>query len=723
MVGPKVGGIRNVTQEVAAGFRSRGFTVTELLVGDEGASAVRSLCLVIANRKAIRRAYRVHVEVGATSWAAFWFAVFASLLRSDVVLVAHDAPLVTKSPGAALIPTAPGWRDAVAHKVFARLLDRPLRALLNRRAGVGVVFSEKARSEWSDGPEHRVALDLGSSPPTPNAPAPSAAGNVQFVGFMGLGKGLDVLCDSWALIGAKYPATTLSVAGPVSRQNEQWLDDLKTQASMQANPPVWRGEVTDEEFDSLVANAAVVALPYRQSNPASAVVVRAMVEGRAIVASRTPAMVNVIEDGVSGLLVEPGDAQGLADAIKRLLDDPALRDRLGAAAAEVAARRFTWDAQLDGLLRAYELADVASEVTATTSPVVLVAPVDKLGGVSRHVCDLGLGLRERGVEVVVEVPASSVDVADYFRGKGFAVEDLGATRDGVWHLHLANTYDKQSALLVLKQRLKGRRIVITEHLPRLDASDRNLFPERARHPAAHLLKTLFKVFEYACVKQIVCLSRGSREFLSQRYPFIARKLVEIPNGVLVADSVSGEQPPLKDGRFVSLSSAALIQQKGIDVLVDAARHVTSNWQFLVCGQGHDHKELTAKIERESLPVELLGWRDDIDELLSAAHIACVPSRWESSPYVVLEAMAVGKPVIGTQIDGIGEMVVDGVTGYLVPPDDPVGLAHELDRFAALSLQERTEMGRAGVKRALAEYSFAQMVDQTMAIYGRFSYKK
>ena len=84
--------------------------------------------------------------------------------------------------------------------------------------------------------------------------------------------------------------------------------------------------------------------------------VRAMAEGRAIVATRVPAVVDALEDGVSALLVEPGDAIGLAAALRRLVDDRELRDRLGAAAARRAAERHTWPRYLDGLAGAYAAA-------------------------------------------------------------------------------------------------------------------------------------------------------------------------------------------------------------------------------------------------------------------------------------------------------------------------------------------------------------------------------
>ncbi len=131
---------------------------------------------------------------------------------------------------------------------------------------------------------------------------------------------------------------------------------LRDLASRLPGPPTWLGFVSDDEFARLVADAAVVVAPYRRSNPASGLLVRAMVEGRAVVATRVPAALDCLEDGVSGLLVEPDDPQALAEALELLVDDPALRDRLGAAAAQSAAERFTWPRYLAKLTDAYRLA-------------------------------------------------------------------------------------------------------------------------------------------------------------------------------------------------------------------------------------------------------------------------------------------------------------------------------------------------------------------------------
>jgi glycosyltransferase involved in cell wall biosynthesis len=114
----------------------------------------------------------------------------------------------------------------------------------------------------------------------------------------------------------------------------------------------WAGSVDEATLATLFATAAIVCLPYRSSNPASAILVRAMVEGRAIVATDVPASLDAL-DPADALIVPAGDAVAFAHALRCLLDDPELRDRLGAAAARTAADRFSWSWTVDDLTAAY----------------------------------------------------------------------------------------------------------------------------------------------------------------------------------------------------------------------------------------------------------------------------------------------------------------------------------------------------------------------------------
>lgn len=112
---------------------------------------------------------------------------------------------------------------------------------------------------------------------------------------------------------------------------------------------------------------------------------------------------------------------------------------------------------------------------------------------------------------------------------------------------------------------------------------------------------------------------------------------------------------------------------------------------------------------------LLGERKDAREVLAAADVFVLPSLWEGLPYVLVEAAALGKPIVATDIDGVREVVRNGETGILVPPRDPGRLAAAL----ILLLRDRDLAGKLG-ERARRDvppaFSLERMVRETEALY-------
>jgi glycosyltransferase involved in cell wall biosynthesis len=110
-----------------------------------------------------------------------------------------------------------------------------------------------------------------------------------------------------------------------------------------------------------------------------------------------------------------------------------------------------------------------------------------------------------------------------------------------------------------------------------------------------------------------------------------------------------------------------------------------------------------------------GWDDDPIGKMAAADVVCMPSRWESFPYVALEAASLGRGVIGTWVDGLDEIVTPGVTGALVKPDCAVALAEVLDGVAA-DPAKAVEWGGAAYERVQRNYSLTRMVDGVLDVY-------
>lgn len=142
-----------------------------------------------------------------------------------------------------------------------------------------------------------------------------------------------------------------------------------------------------------------------------------------------------------------------------------------------------------------------------------------------------------------------------------------------------------------------------------------------------------------------------------------------------------------------LCVARLVPKKGVDLLVSAAALLAQRHPGLkvdVIGEGPLREALTAQVDRFGLSgkVRLLGAATsaDVAAAMARARVVALPCRVDADgdrdgmPTVLVEALARGVPVVSTDVVGIGELVVDGATGLLVPPEDPVALAAALDRL-------------------------------------------
>ena len=352
MIRPETGGVGYVAQSCATELRARGVTVIELTGGDRGSPALVGLRQIWARRSWVRGADIIHVELGATAQSTFWLAFWASAVRGDLVTVSHDGPLLVGSPGSGVMVTGPGFRDAIAHKVFARLLDRPLRALLRRRTIVWVTLGrESAGQLQATGCSPVVVAALGADPPSAHRP-PSQCDTVVYAGYIAPAKGLDRLVAACENLGSST-GLKLQIVGEPSSGSHGYAADLRRRLERSGIPFSWEGWVDEPAFNTIIARAAVVVIPYRRSNPMSGVVVRAAVEGRPIIGTLVPAITGPMAAGLPCIGVEDGEPEGLAKAIAGLAADPGGRDELGGAAARWGATHCTWALHVDGLEAAY----------------------------------------------------------------------------------------------------------------------------------------------------------------------------------------------------------------------------------------------------------------------------------------------------------------------------------------------------------------------------------
>lgn len=166
--------------------------------------------------------------------------------------------------------------------------------------------------------------------------------------------------------------------------------------------------------------------------------------------------------------------------------------------------------------------------------------------------------------------------------------------------------------------------------------------------------------------------------------------------------------------------ARLTEQKGHRFLLEAAAsalRVRPDLRFVFAGDGPLRETLEAQARGLGIGdrVRFLGFRSDVPALLAAFDVFVLPSLYEGLPNAVLEAMACGRPVVATAVDGTPEVVEDGVTGLLVPPRDPARLSEALLKTAG-SARLRERMGREARRRAVALHGVDRQVDAFHGLY-------
>ncbi|MCC2675630.1 MAG: hypothetical protein K0R58_2577 [Ramlibacter sp.] len=175
------------------------------------------------------------------------------------------------------------------------------------------------------------------------------------------------------------------------------------------------------------------------------------------------------------------------------------------------------------------------------------------------------------------------------------------------------------------------------------------------------------------------------------------------------------RPPRAAGaRLCVVTAGFMDRRKGLDVLLDALvllpPELRASMVLRVAGHVEDRmaRELAPRLQRLGDSVEFVGWADGLEELLDTADLLVSSARDEPFGRTLVEAMMAGVPVLATRSGGPEEIVVDGVTGVLVPPDDPARLSAALARMLEQP-QLRASCGRAGRERAHAQFSLASYV--------------
>ena len=219
----------------------------------------------------------------------------------------------------------------------------------------------------------------------------------------------------------------------------------------------------------------------------------------------------------------------------------------------------------------------------------------------------------------------------------------------------------------------------------------------------------------------IACALSHREFLIERQRFPAERVHTIPNGIDIdrfqprpPNRVLRRQLGLPDGAPLACILAALRPEKNHEMFLDVAARVRQRVpeaNFLLIGDGPRRQILQARAAELGLTsaVHFLGTRPDVPELLSLVDVVLLTSHNEANPVSILEALAVGKPVVATRVGSVPHTVLDREVGYLVEPGDAAAMA---DRVVELfhNPELAAELGSAGRRHVVASASLERMVE-------------
>ncbi len=195
---------------------------------------------------------------------------------------------------------------------------------------------------------------------------------------------------------------------------------------------------------------------------------------------------------------------------------------------------------------------------------------------------------------------------------------------------------------------------------------------------------------------------------------------ETPKVTRTAASIKAEHG-IPDGAPVVVTVARIAPQKALHVMLASVARLSADVHLMVLGEGPslaEIKELATSLgigER----VHFLGFRDDVPDHVAAGDVFCLSSIWEGVPLAAQEAILLGTPIVATRVGGMGELIEDATSGWLVPRDDPAALADAL-RSALSDRDEATRRARLALAGLKTEFSTSAMIERLAALYQEFS---
>ncbi|MCR4431780.1 MAG: glycosyltransferase family 4 protein [Tepidanaerobacteraceae bacterium] len=259
-------------------------------------------------------------------------------------------------------------------------------------------------------------------------------------------------------------------------------------------------------------------------------------------------------------------------------------------------------------------------------------------------------------------------------------------------------------------RLSGRRVVLTRH--GLGAGKKDFFHRMAA-----------KIVSIVFTDCIIAISRAVKISLIENG--VPADMIKIVYNGIDVEKFGGVEPRLKkefgiaDGPIIG-TVARLVPEKGYEYAIKAMMRVLKSFpkaRMVIVGDGPLRDKLKNLADEMGIMsnVDFLGYHENVESLVADFDVFVLPSVSEGMGLALLEAMALGKPVVATEAGGIPEVVKNGVNGLLVPPKDEKFLAEAIINILS-SKQAAFSLGQAARATVFEKFSARTMAEKTMEIY-------
>jgi glycosyltransferase involved in cell wall biosynthesis len=559
---------------------------------------------------------------------------------------------------------------------------------------------------------------------TPFTPAPPREdAPVLYFGRLSPEKGLRDLLRAMQ----RLPRVRLQIAGDGPQKSE--LYEL-TQRLGLANVE-FAGHQQGKQLDQLIASSGFTVFPSHAYETLGKTILESYAHSRAVIATDLGSRRELIMEGKTGLLYQPGNWQQLAQEIEFLYFQPGLARNMGMTGRELVRRRHSPEAHYDALLKIYEELAYSHQLHRATpaSPKLRIAFIgargvgSKYSGIETYYEEVGRRLAGKDHQVTAYCRPYFTPAGEAYQG--IRIQRLPTIRtkhlDTLVHTALstmhamAQPYDiihyhaLGPSLFSFLPRLCGMKTVVT--IQGLDWQ---------RKKWGRFASTVLRLGEYSAIKfpdATMVVSRTLQDYFRSHYGVIPTL---IPNGT----HLRGRTPiqclnnwGLDPENYI-LFLGRFSPEKNCHLLIEAYQQLTGDTKLVLAGgSSYSDPYVDALKKFESDRIRLLNWisGDALDELLTHAMIFVLPSDIEGLSLALLDAMAAGVCVVTSDVTENRE-VVEGA-GFTFRRGDPADLARVL-RNLIEHPDLRKQAAQAARERALQLYLWPHIVDQIEAEYFR-----